>query len=61
MGFVFTIIVFVIIGAVTLLGWHSIDLLCQCAPLTEAKAQGTLGIFAVLGFVLGGVLQVLCD
>jgi hypothetical protein len=59
MGMVLTIGFAIIIGLVALLGWASIDAICECATITEAKAQGVVGLFAVVGFVLGGVLQVM--
>jgi hypothetical protein len=61
MGFVLTIIFSVIVGAIVLLGWHSVDLLVGVSTLTEAKAEGLLGIFAVVGAITGGVLTVLFD
>lgn len=42
-----------VVGFFVLIGWHSIDLLCQCAPLTEDKTMGVMGLFSVIGFMVG--------
>lgn len=58
MGFVFTIIAFVIFGAVAILGWASVDHLFGFDTLTQDRAHGLLGLFGVLGFCVGTVLQI---
>lgn len=59
MGFAFTVIVFFLAGLLFLAGWVSINTICQCAPLTENVANGTLGLFCIAGAVVGTVLSVL--
>jgi hypothetical protein len=59
MGFALIVFTSVLAGALFLGGWASIDAVCDCLPLTERVAQGTLGLFAVGGVILGATAQVL--
>jgi hypothetical protein len=49
----------IIISLAALIGWASIDAICDCVPLTQAKGQGVVGLFSVVGFVIGFVTQLM--
>lgn len=57
MGFVFTVFASIAVAALLIVGWHSLDLICACAPLSHNAARGVIGLFFVAGSVLGAVLS----
>jgi hypothetical protein len=59
MGFVATIIFFVLLGAVCCLAWFSLASLGLLAMPVAASIQGVIGLSACIGFVVGIVLQVM--
>jgi hypothetical protein len=59
MGFVFILFISFVAGLMFLAGWQSIDSICECIPLRQNVANGTLGLFCVAGVVLGGLATAL--